>query len=332
MRCRFPRGLQLFLMTLIVAIAVLMVNSCVAPSPALPPLVIGYGTWPGYQVLLYAQAKGLFEKQGLTVELQRFDNLPDNLRATMRGYLDASFTTLAEVMLADFSKAVPEIILVTNISAGSDGIVARPGISSVADLVGKKVSASSGTVEYLALMEALAANNVDAKTLDIVDMAYQHAIDRLKKGKIDAATLWEPDLSKVATEIGGKVIYTTADVDSMVVDVVATRAEVVQEKRASLIVFLKVWLEIMDAIEVDPNSVFATVAQQLQVSPAEFAADYQGLKKGDRAMNRRLLIDGRLNRLAQETYRLLAGDPQHGRIVHATTQINDELITQAMQD
>lgn len=332
MHCRLLKKLQLLFITLITAIAILVINSCSVLSPTLPPLVIGYGTWPGYQVLLYAQAKGLFAKHGLTVELQRFDNLPDNLRATMRGHLDLSFTTLSEVMLADFSETIPEIILVTNISAGSDGIVARPGIEAVSELVGKKVSASSGTVEYLALMEALAANGVDAKSLDIVDMDYQHAIEQLKKGKIQAATLWEPDLSKTATAIKGKVIYTTAAVDSMVVDVVATRPEVVQTKRAALMAFLRVWFEIMDAIDADPESVFTTVAQQLQVSPAEFAADYRGLKKGDRAMNQRLLLEGRLYQLAQQTYQLLVADPQHGRIVHAETRINKDLITEAMQD
>ncbi|MGA1622550.1 MAG: ABC transporter substrate-binding protein [Synechocystis sp.] len=328
----FPvsRWLKFLLSAFLVAIAVLGIKSCTLIAPPLQPLTIGYSTWPGYQVLLYAQANGLFEKRGLTVKLNRYDFIPDNLRATMRGYQDASFAPLSEMLQADYNGEVPEIILAADISAGSDGIVARPGITSLPDLIGKKVSARSGTITYLVLLEALASQGIDPSQVEIVNVANQHGIQLLQQGEIDAATLWEPDLSSTVAKTGGQVIYTTAEVDSIVFDGLATRSDVSAKKRKELVQFIKVWFEIMDAIDANADEVFATVAEALQVNPAEFAQDYSGLKKGDRDLNERLLIAGELTQVIEQNHELISKDPNHGRPVHSTLKINRDLVGEAM--
>lgn len=286
-------------------------------------------TWPGYQIALYAQETGLFKKQGLDVEFVQFNNQQDNIRATMRGAQDASFVPLAEVMQVDPADEKPVFVLVVNVSYGSDGIAARPGINSVKELKGQKVSAKFSTVSHLILLEALKANQVNPQDVEIVDVENERAVNLLEQGEIGAAVLWEPVLVNTAKAIGGKVIHTTADVDSIIIDGLTTRSSVMTTKHDELVRFIKVWFEVMNAVDTDPQAVFAAVAKPAGTTPEGFAEDYQGLKKGDLSMNRHMFAEGRLQEVYQQTRQLLLEDLRHGRIIRTDVEINAEPIIKA---
>ncbi len=330
MKCKPFRFL--FLVCLFIWVAIGIKGCSFYPSSRLKPFKVGMNTWPGYQIALYAQETGLFRQQGLDVEFVRFNNQQDNIRATMRGSQDASFVPLAEVMQVDPTEEKPVFVLVVNISYGSDGIAARPGINSVKDLKGKKVSTKLSTVSHLILLEALKANQMKPQDVEIVDVENERAIEMLKQNQISAAVLWEPTLADTAKSVGGRVIYTTADVDSLVIDGLTTRSSIMTTKQDELVRFIKVWFEVMEAVETKPQEVFSVVAKRTGTTPEQFAEDYKGLKKGDLVMNHWMFDDGRLNRTYQETYQLLSADLRHGRILRKDLELNAEPIIKATQN
>lgn len=324
-----------FLLTLIFwsfLIAISIKGCSLNSEVTLKPFKVGLNSWPGYQVILYAQEQGLFRQHGLEVEFVRFTNQQDNIRATMRGAQDASFVPLAEVLQVDPNQEAPVYIMVADISAGSDGIVAGPNITSIKDLKGKKVSVKLGTVPHLVLLEALKANQLQPDDIEIVDVINERGAEMLKQGKISASVLWEPLLSDTAKSIGGKVIHTTADVDSIVIDGLATRLSMVTGKQDELVRFIETWFDIMKAIEKNPQAVFTSVAKQLGTTVEIFAEDYKGLKKGDLEMNRRMFASGRLSEASQQTRQLLLADVRHGRIIREDVKINGELIAKATKN
>lgn len=299
---------------------------------ALKPFKVGLNSWPGYQIALYAKESGLFRKHGLEVEFIKFINQQDNIRATMRGAQDASFVPLPEVMQVDASQEKPVFVMVVDISAGSDGITASPDIKSVKDLKGKKVSAKLSTVSHLVLLEALKANQLKPEDVEIVDVINERGAKLLTKGEVSASTLWEPLMTKTAKDFGGKVIHTTADVDSVVIDGLATRSSIIQSKQDELVRFIETWFDAIKAVETKPQEVFASVAKQLNMTTEEFATDYQGLKKGDIAMNRRMFEGGRLLEAYQQTRQLLLSDPRHGRNIREDVEVNGTPITKATKN
>ncbi len=320
MKPLFVRAWLLFILACVVS---LTIKGCsLLGSPEGKPFRVGLNSWPGYQVALYGKAAGLFRKHGLDVEFVRFTNQQDNIRATMRGALDASFVPLSEVMQSDPNQEQPVFVLVADISAGSDGIAAGPTIRSVKDLKGKKVSAKLSTVSHLILLEALKANQLAPYDVEVVDVANERGVNLLKQNKISAATLWEPFLADTAKAVGGKVIFTTADVDSVVIDGLATRSGIAQARQDELVNFLKAWFEIMAAVDSKPQEVFAAVAKEVGTTVENFAIDYSGLKKGDVAMNRRMFVDGRLKAAAQQIRELLSTDLRHGRVIRDDVDIN----------
>lgn len=322
----------LILICLVFWMAIAIENCTFQNSGALKVFKVGLNNWPGYQIALYAQETGLFRKHGLEVKLIRFNNQQDNIRATMRGSQDASFAPLSEVMQVDPGQDKPVFVLVVDISAGSDGIVARPDINSVKDLKSKKVSAKFSTVSHLILLEALNANHINPQEVEIVDVANERGAEMLAQGKISASVMWEPLLANTAKAVGGKVIHTTADVDSVVIDGVTTHSSVLATKQDEIINFIEAWFDAMDAVEKKPQEVFSVVAKQIGTTTEIFAENYRGMKKGDLEMNRRMFVEGRLQVAYQQIRQLLLADPRHGRILREDVEINAEPIAKATKN
>ena len=309
----------------------LMVNSCSTSSQNLQPLRIGINSWPGYAIAYYAQSEGLFEQRGLEVELVPFNNQQDSIRATMRGALDASFVPLWEVLQVDPGQDQPSFVMVTDISAGSDGIVARSGIESIADLKGKQIGVKLGTVTHLVLLEALQSAGMSPSDVTLVDISNDTSIQELEAGSLDAAVVWEPTLSKTAETIGGKVIFTTADVDSLVIDGLTSRKSFVDSHQKEFTRFMLAWFDTMQAVEQTPNSVFEVVGQKINQEKEIFAENYAGLEKGNLSMNQRMFKEGRLTEAIQEIIQLLKADPRHGRVIRQDIEVNLDLVTEAIK-
>jgi NitT/TauT family transport system substrate-binding protein len=293
-------------------------------------LRIGWNHWPGFDVILYAQEAGIFQKRGLEVEIVQFDNLQDIARAVMRGALDAGCVTLWDALQSDPGNDHPAFILVSDISQGSDGIVARPEIQSVADLKGKRIGAKLGTVNHLVLLEALKLHQIQPNALQIVDISNEEAVERLQLGQLDAAVVWEPLLSDTAKSIQGNIIYTTREIESLVIDGFMSSASSLERKEAELQQFLLAWFDVMHAIETQPVEVFTAVGKQVGQSVEEFAKNYAGLQKGDFATNEEMFVRGRLRSATRQLKAMLQEDSRHGRQIREDLKIDPKLIAKTL--
>lgn len=292
---------------------------------------MGITQWPGYDVALYAQATGLFKKQGLEVEFVRFTSPPDAARALLRGALDASFMNLSVAMQADPGSDRPVFFLVADTSYGADGIVTQSGIKTVEALKGKRVSAKLGAANHLILLEALQAHNMKPDEVQIEDVPNDLAEQLMLTKQVDGAAIWQPLLSQIAEKLDGNIVHTTQDVDTLIIDGLATRSTIVQKKHEALKRFTLAWFDLMEAVEQQPQEVFEAVSDQLGQSAEAFAQDYSGLKKGDIALNKRMFPEGRLEEAAQQLKDLLQSDPRHGRVLRDDLETDAEFVVSAIE-
>jgi len=310
----------------------LIVNACSLAPQQLAPLRVGIVSWAGYDIALYAQEAGLFKKHGLDVQLVRFENQQDSTRAMLRGNLDANFASLWDVMQSDSGNDKPAVVIVTNISHGADGIVAQSAIKSVANLRGKRVGAKLGTVNHQILLEALKLHQIKPEEVKIEDISNETAVDLMQQGLLDAAVNWQPLLGETAQAIKGNIIFTTQEVDSLVIDTLVSRSTIIRQKKAELKQFIMAWFDIMSAVETKPNQVFQKVAQNLGQKGEAFAKDYAGLKKGDIAMQQKMFLSGRLLEAIAQMAELLKSDPRAGRMPRQDVEISTELVTTAINE
>lgn len=305
------RVLRIILPLALVAMAILIGVKVVPMTTSAGqerPLRIGFAPWVGYDIILYAEELGIFERHGLNVELIRFDESNDVVRAISRGHLDAGFSNFGRALIFEREMQPMHVIFVTNISCGADGIVARPGIESVSDLAGKRIGCKRWAVNQLILAEALRAHGLTLSDVTSVDVTNTVAQRMLREGELDAAVLWEPDVSELAIDIGGSVIYRTSDLDSLVIDSLVTRSDNLPHLEPHMLRLREAWFELIETVERDPDKAFAAVANRLGQTPEQVASAWAGIRPGDLELNRTILSEVVFDGVLRETAHMLGID------------------------
>ncbi len=120
-------------------------------------MTLAFSAWPGWFPWEVAAKKGLFAANGVDVELKYFDNYLDSLTALSTGNVTANSQTLNDTLISISAAGASKqtIVLVNDNSTGNDQIIARPGITAIADLKGKTIAVEQGTVDHFLLLLAL---------------------------------------------------------------------------------------------------------------------------------------------------------------------------------
>ncbi|MFB7981956.1 taurine ABC transporter substrate-binding protein [Streptomyces vinaceus] len=102
-----------------------------------------------------------------------------------------------------------KVVWIHDLIGDNEALVAKPGIGSVKDLVGKKVATPFGSTAHYSLLAALTAAGVDPSAVQTIDLQPQDALAAWKRGDIDAAYVWTPTLSELTKD--GKVLVTSRE-------------------------------------------------------------------------------------------------------------------------
>lgn len=167
--------------------------------------------------LQVAEQDGLFDEQGLDVELVPFASAMERDVAVQAGRLDGYFGDLiAALLLLDQGRPFPVVTVSYRTTPGQPmfGLATAPGLETAEqDLPGAKVGYSRSTImEYLldkiAEDRGLAPDHWDRVEVKKIPIRFQ----MLLSGQIDAALLPEPLLS-LARLKGGSTAMTTEHLD-----------------------------------------------------------------------------------------------------------------------
>ncbi|MFG0291870.1 MAG: ABC transporter substrate-binding protein [Phycisphaerales bacterium JB050] len=280
---------------------------------------VGFAPWIAFDLCVYAEEAGLFEKHGLDVELIGFDEENDVVRALISGDLDAAFCSLGTVV-ANADGTGLDVILVTNVSHGSDGLVARAGLDGLGDLKGMRIGSKQRAINRLILSEALEHAGMSLDDIEISDVSNTAAKRMLRDGQLDGAVLWEPCLSEVAEAIGGRVVYRTSELNSVVVDLMLMRTDRASGRDDEILGLRSAWFELLRHIEDRPHEVFGVAGEIMGQDPEAMRRAWSGVHAGDASLNARVLGDGFSNYLSRTAYYLRRDVPLSVRVNPVVTQ------------
>ncbi|MEU6931860.1 ABC transporter substrate-binding protein [Streptomyces sp. NPDC046374] len=102
-----------------------------------------------------------------------------------------------------------KVVWIHDLIGDNEALVAKPGIGSVKDLVGKKVATPFGSTAHYSLLAALTAAGVEPSSVQTIDLQPQDALAAWKRGDIAAAYVWAPTLGELAKD--GKVLVTSRE-------------------------------------------------------------------------------------------------------------------------
>lgn len=192
------------------AIIVVILIFLFKPSPESNPQSIKIGIIPitDCAQVYVAKHTGVFERHNLQVELIPLAGGAAILQALSAGSIDIAFSNLASVQY--YERNVNSLHRLAggtlmNAEYSEAGLVVRldAKINGLDDLRGKTIAVNSfRNIVDLAVLRAFRVNEIPAKDIHIVEMPFRNMETALRAGRIDAATLPEPILSR-AMHAGG---------------------------------------------------------------------------------------------------------------------------------
>ncbi|ADE10332.1 ABC transporter substrate-binding protein [Sideroxydans lithotrophicus] len=226
---------------------------CSIPAHAAQPLTIGYSDWPGWVAWQVAIEKGWLKEAGVDAKFQWFD-YSASMDAFAAGKIDSVLMTNGDTLVTGSGGGKGIMMLITDYSNGNDMIVAKPGIKSLTDLKGKKVSVEPGLVEHLLLLNGLKKLGMKESDVTLVNAKTNEMPQMLASADISAVGAWQPVSGQaMAAMPGSKPIYTSADEPGLIYDVLAVNPASLKSRRADWAKVVKVWGRVVKYIN-DPKT------------------------------------------------------------------------------
>jgi NitT/TauT family transport system substrate-binding protein len=257
-------------------------------------LKIAYSDWPGWVAWDIGVQKGWFKEEGVAVDFVWFEYVP-SMEAFSGGKVDAVAMTNGDALVTGSSGSPSVGIIINDYSNGNDMVVGKPGVTSVAQLKGKKVGVEVGFVSHLLLMNALASAKMTDKDIQIVNVPTDQTPQTLKSGVVDAIVAWQPNSGQALKELpGSKAIFTSANVPGVIYDELCVSPKSLTERREDWKKVTKVWMRIADFIK-DPKNLdeAATImGARVGLSPEEYKKLMAGTAFLDLAGNQKHFAKG----------------------------------------
>lgn len=271
----FPRILRSFVASLLC-----MTLGLGAASVAHAEVKVGLSDWPGWVAWYIADQKGFFKKYGAKVKLVWFANYTDSIAALSAGQLDANSQTWSDTM-TPLAKGVPlKAILVNDNSAGNDALMVGPKIKSFADLKGKSVALEQFSISHFVLANALAKNGLGIKDVKIVNLSAGDAASAFMSGRVDAAVVWNPWVSKIETSGKGRALFTSKDMPGLVPDLLVAHSKALGDKtkRAELVAMIKAWSDTEQFIRNNQAEALQIMSKIVSMKPEEYKVFLPGTR------------------------------------------------------
>jgi NitT/TauT family transport system substrate-binding protein len=165
------------------------------------------------------------------------------------GKLDAVTMTNGDTLVTGASGAQGVMIIINDFSNGNDMIVARPGITSVAELKGKTIGVEVGFVGHLLLLNALEAVGLSESDVTLVNVPTNETPQVLASGDVDAIVAWQPNSGQALSQLpGSTAVSSSRDAPGLIYDVLAVSPASLATRKADWEKVARVWYRTVDYI------------------------------------------------------------------------------------
>lgn len=139
-------------------------------------------------------------------------------------------------------------------------------ITNPSQLKGKKVALVVGSYAQHLLQKVLDANSLTTKDISIINMGIGDMQNALSKKEVDAAVMWEPNITKIEDNGVGKVLADGTNLkrgDLLIIG----REEYVDQNPEITEIFLKVYKRGSDFIASNPDEAAQLIAKDFTLEP-----------------------------------------------------------------
>lgn len=290
-----------------------------------PPLRVGSNVWPGYETLSLARSLGIFAST--PIKLVELPSATEVTHAFRNGGLEVAALTLDEALALLQQDTSLRVILVVDVSNGGDAVLARPEITSLAQLKNRRIGVENSAVGAIMLDGLLTTAKLSYSDFTLLPVTVDEHLAAYRSGKVDAIVTFAPLIGKLLA-LGANNIFDSSQIPGRIVDVLVTRKTVLDNQKESLKTLLSAYFMALEYRQQHPDTASRLLAPRLAVPPAEVWKHYQGLRLPDLAENHRLLAqrDPELQKTAAELAQLMHSRHLLSRPVDTSQFIDGSLL------
>ena len=227
-------------------------------------VVVTGSSWPPWETARAMDSLGL--SPGVTYEFRKYT---DSIALFKGGRAYAIFVNLYDYLALCRDKKIAEdtaVVLIVNHSNGGDMVVARPEVTKVADLKGRRVGLDVKSISLYMLHLTLQQDGLHLSDVELTRIRGEHVSKALEKNNsLSVIVGWNPNVG-AAIDNGGRKLADSTSFSSKIVDVMVVRRSSLDENRPIYQNFLKAWFKARNS-----RQVLEKMAQLNEVDVAEFS-------------------------------------------------------------
>ncbi len=251
-----------------------------------PPLRVGTNVWPGYESLYLARELGFFEHR--PIELLELRSASDVMQLFRSGSIEAAALTLDETLSILQDGFDLGVVAVMDLSRGGDVLLARPGITTLAQLRGRRIGVESSAVGAVLLDAALTAAQLNDDQVEIVPLSVDEHEWAYSQGRIDAVVTFEPVATRLQ-ERGARRLFDSRQIPGRIVDVLVVRRDLLAGREKALTALVRGHFRALAYLNAQPGEAAPILSKRLGLAPEEVMQVYRGLHLPTLAENHRWL-------------------------------------------
>lgn len=256
----------------------LLLSGCAANPPPAPAETLTLGAPTALEnalPLLVAQEQGFFARHGLTVTLRRYDSGLASMNGLLNGEIDVAGPMAEYVLAGQALSGAPVQVLATidRIEFNSMTVRKDHGITTVADLRGKRVAVLKGTAVEFYLGRFLELHGIDPREVTYVDTGTMAGgLDWILRGEVDAIAATEPYPSQAAAQLGDKALWWSVQSSQPVYSVLVGRRDWIDGHRAAAEMLMASLNDAAEFIAHKPDAAKRIAREQFNLTDEGLAA------------------------------------------------------------
>lgn len=265
------------------------------------PITIASHPWPGYEFMFLARDLGLVNNE--LVHFNETQSASETLKLLAEGKVDAGSLTLHEVLRARESGIPLTVVLLFDISAGADIVLAKQNIKQLSQIKGKRIGVETGAVGAIMLDQLLKQSGVSKSDVNIVELSVDKQFQAWKTDSVDIVITYEPIASQLSS-MGATKIFSSREVPELIFDVLAIREESLNCVDA-ISHIISAHFEAQNHFNINKQDALYRLASRLKIPSHEVSNVYQGLILPNYNNNLRLISEKK-SRMVKSTEQLIS--------------------------
>ena len=202
-----------------------------------------------------AEDQGYFDENGLEVAIKDYESGKAAAEAMIAG--EADIATSADFVFVSNSFDYADLrVLGTVATAEVKELVTRKdkGITTTADLIGKKIGVTRKSGGEFLLGTFLTFNGISIQDVELVDLKPSGIVEAILNGDIDAAFTWDPNVYYIKEDLGDNAInWTGYTAGQSFYFVLITKNDWIENNPSAVERFMKSLLEAENYIKNNPE-------------------------------------------------------------------------------